>query len=138
MSNESADAAERPSAQEQPQAKDNSSTTATEVNIEAFKELCANNAAYFVNDVTENGQRLHISFMSMQEEIDRIWPLMVQLNSEVHKYDFDENVPGNGYRSFLGIITSALAYGMHVNKKVCLKRESVLFRKTTITKYVIF
>lgn len=106
------------------------------VNYAAFRDLCSNNAEYFCKDTTENGQRLYLSFMSMKDDIDLVLPLRDSIESVVHQYDYDEATPGNGYRSFLKILDSAIVHGIQVNKKVCLKRDSVLFRKSSITKEV--
>lgn len=101
-----------------------------------LRDLCANNAEYFAGDITENGQRLYLSFLSIKGKIDDLQPLIEDLEQIVADYDFDENTPGNGYRSFLSVVQSAKEYAVQINKKVCLKRDSVLFRKTNITKEV--
>lgn len=106
----------------------------SDITHEALKDLCTNNALYFKDDNTENGQRLYTAFLAINDNIDKIWPIVLRLKTIVSNYDFDENTPANGYRSFLSIIYSAVIFGIQLNKKVCLKRESVLFRKSFFTK----
>lgn len=112
------------------------STEFTDVNYETLKDLCKNNADYFTKDASENGQRLHSSFLLIKDTIDTIWPTVLELRNVVSKYDFDEKTPGNGCRSFLIVIDYAILHGIQINKKVCLKRDGVLFRKSTLTKEV--
>lgn len=103
-------------------------------NVEVLKDLCENNANYFAKDTTENGQRLYLSFMGIRENLDEVSQKMARIASEVHRFDFDEDTPGNGYRSFLSVANSAIDYGIALNKKICLKRASAFFRKTQLTK----
>lgn len=105
------------------------------INFDTLKELCQNNANYFLNDNSENGQKLYCCFLLMKESVDKLLPIITELQVIVPKYDFDEKTPGNGCRSFLITINYAILHGIQVNKRVCLKRDSVLFRKSTITKY---
>lgn len=105
-----------------------------DVNYETLKDLCQNNADYFHNDTSENGQRLYSSFMCIKDTIDSLWPVLLELRNVVSKYDFDEKTPGNGCRSFLIVVDYAILHGIQVNKKICLKRDGVLFRKSTLTR----
>lgn len=101
---------------------------------EELKEQCAINAGYFAKDNSENGQRLYLSFLAIIDNIDSIWPKVLSIRKVAPDYDFDEKTPGNGYRSFLSVVDSAFAYGIELNKKVSLRRDSVLFCKTIVTK----
>lgn len=101
---------------------------------EVLKDLCENNAKYFSKDNSENGQRLYISFLAIKDNIDAVWPTVIEIGEVAKRFDFDENTPGNGYRSFIKVMQSAINHGIQLNKKVCLKRDSVLFRKAILTK----
>lgn len=103
----------------------------------ALKKLCTNNADYFSRDSSENGQRLYISFLAMNDAVDALWPKISNIEEHVKEFDFDEETPGNGYRSYLHVVNLAIDLATDLNKKVLLRRESVLFRKTTLTKYVL-
>lgn len=102
--------------------------------INVLQDLCINNAEYFATDSSENGQRLYISFMCIRDTIASISPKITHITREAPHFDFDENTPGNGYRSFLSVLSSAVNYAIQLNKKVCLKRETTFFRKTQLTK----
>lgn len=100
-----------------------------EYQINTLKDLCSNNAEYFAKDNTENGQRLFISFSAMNEAIDQMWPKIVYIQGRVDEFDFDKDIPGNGYRSYLLVIKKAVELCIAINEKVFQKRDSVLFRK---------
>ncbi|KAL3265402.1 hypothetical protein HHI36_009608 [Cryptolaemus montrouzieri] len=102
--------------------------------LQKLKVLCHDNADFFTRDSTENGQRLYISFLSMSDSIESLKPKMNRIQTVMHKFDFDENVPGNGYRSYYSVVVYGLQYAMDLNIKVQQRRDSVLFRKTSLTK----
>lgn len=103
-------------------------------NLRLLKELCTVNADYFARDSSENGQRLYICFLAIKDELDLLWPKMLLIQEQVHYYDFDENTPGNGYRSFLSVASLAINYAKELSANVEAKKDSVLFRKSTMTK----
>lgn len=101
---------------------------------EILKNLCAKNAEYFAKDSSENGQRLYISFLAIKEGVEQIWPTVSKVRDVSPKYDFDENTPGNGFRSFVSVFDSAIKYAIELNKKIISKRDSLLFQKAFVTK----
>nr|CAH7726017.1 unnamed protein product [Callosobruchus chinensis] len=101
-----------------------------------LKELCRNNAEYFAKDTTENGQRLYISFLSIIDSLDAAWPKRKVIEERYHEFDFDSSTPGNGYRSFMMILDSAIKLAIETSEKVLQKRDSVLFYKSILTKDV--
>lgn len=100
-----------------------------EYKINTLKEICSKNAEYFSKDNTENGQRLYISFLSMNEVVDQMWPKIVTIEERINEFDFDKDTPGNGYRSYLLVIKLAIELCINVNEKIFQKQSSVLFRK---------
>lgn len=104
-------------------------------NLQILKELSQDNGEYFSNDTSENGIRLCVSFVAIEKSVDELAQKMARVEAQVHRFDFDEHTPGNGYRSFLKVANSAIDYGAQLSKKVSSTRTSTLFRKTTFTKY---
>lgn len=104
------------------------------LNCDTLKDLCVNNAAFFENDKSECGQRLKSSFQNINEVIENLWPVVLELREIAPNFDFDEQTPGNGCRSFLIALDYAISQGIQINKKVCYKRHGVLFRKTSTTR----
>ena len=72
--------------------------------------------------------------MGIKENVEEISQKMARVAVQAPKFDFDENTPGNGYRSFLSVAESAINYGIQINEKIALKRSSAFFRKTQMTK----
>ncbi|CAG0903634.1 unnamed protein product [Cyprideis torosa] len=84
---------------------------------------------YFKNDSSHTGQKLYDGFLLILkelEEIDRKLPGLRQVSQE---FDFDEETPGNGYRSFLLIVDKAMAHCLDLSQKIELKRTGRLFKK---------
>lgn len=110
------------------------STHSPKVTHDALKNLCENNATFFAKDESEYGKRLHKAFTDIIGHIDAIGPMVFKINSIAKYYDFDEDTPGNGFRSFLSIVDSSISYGLQLSHKVCLKRDNLLFRKGNMTR----
>lgn len=51
-------------------------------------------------------------------------------------YDFDENTPGNGYRSFVVVYDCCITQAIRLCRTICMGRESFLFRKEHYLKEV--
>lgn len=100
-----------------------------EYKINTLKIISTQNAEHFVKDTTENGQRLFISFSSMNEAVDQMWPKIIYIEGRVEEFDFDKDTPGNGYRSYLRVVKLAIELCITVNERVAQKKDSVLFRK---------
>lgn len=103
---------------------------------EILKKLCTENAESFAKDSSENGQRLYISLLTIRDTIEQIWPTVTHMREVAAKYDFDENTPGNGFRSFVGIFDSAINYATELNQKVATKKDGLLFIKNFVAKWV--
>lgn len=102
--------------------------------ITVLKDFCSSNADFFARDSTENGQRLYISFMAIIDAIDGLYPRLIEIEKRVKEFDFDEDTPGNGYRSYISVFQLALKYAIDLNQKIMWRRSSLLFRKTVLTK----
>lgn len=100
-----------------------------EYKINTLRELCTKNADHFSKDNSENGQRLFISCLAMRDVVEQMWPKIVNIESRVDEFDFDENTPGNGYKSYLLVIKKAIELCINVNERVLQKKDSLLFRK---------
>jgi hormone-sensitive lipase len=101
-------------------------------------KLCQNNENFFKNDKTVAGSRILIAFERLKEFLGLSMPVVKEIESFAHTYDYDAKTPGNGYRSFIFIYESALEYSMRVCKYITENRGSLLFRKSLYLKYVFF
>jgi hormone-sensitive lipase len=97
---------------------------------QVLKDLCMNNAEFFHGDESENGQRLHAGFLALIDQVDMITPVVDEVRKVGPKFDFDGDVPGNGYRSFVAVVDVCVQHGVKLSRLVCDSRESFLFRKS--------
>lgn len=99
-------------------------------------ELCKNNIKYFEDDETESGLRMHGAFVGLIDHIETVKPLVKEVHGFVHEYDFDENTPGNGFRSFLYVVECCIKTTLKLSRYVMENRGSILFRKNVYVKEV--
>lgn len=45
------------------------------------------------------------------------------------KYDFDEQTPGNGYRSFVAVVDASMEHAVQLCRQINVSKQSLLFRK---------
>jgi hormone-sensitive lipase len=96
--------------------------------------LCNNNREYFNKDKSENGIKFHLSSSKIAVLLEKYSPLVKEIQSFAGDYDFDENTPGNGYRSFLFIFNAAIKYTENACKYIVENRGKFLFRKSANAK----
>lgn len=96
---------------------------------DVIKDLCQNNIAFYENDETSKGQRLHGAFVGIIDHVNCLIPLVTKVQVFACECDLDENTPGNGYRSFLYVTDCAVKHGIKMCRYVMENRNSLLFRK---------
>ncbi|KAK4886221.1 hypothetical protein RN001_002492 [Aquatica leii] len=106
-----------------------------DINIGTLQDLCENNINFFSSDTSENGQRLNNSFKLINEAVNKMRPVLIDLRCVAVKYTFHD-VSANGYYSYLAVINNVVLQTIQLNKKVCLRRSNILFRKSAYTKEV--
>jgi hormone-sensitive lipase len=99
--------------------------------------ICGENFNYYQNDKTFVGSRMCSNFEKLKEFLQKSVPVIKEIETFAHTYDFDDETPGNGYRSFIFIYESAVDYSMKVCHYINDNRRSLLFRKSLYQKYVI-
>ncbi|XP_044730297.1 hormone-sensitive lipase [Chrysoperla carnea] len=104
--------------------------------IDILKDLSENNQKYFRADDTEFGQRIYESYVGIDCHLENLRPIIVEIQELAPKYDYDVNVPGNGYRSFLTVVYRGLQHTINVTKRIVLKRDQMLFRKSVYVKEI--
>ncbi|KAL1506347.1 hypothetical protein ABEB36_005730 [Hypothenemus hampei] len=118
------------------QTKEHPEISSMDNDVVLFKDLCSANAEYFSKDSSENGQRLYISFLSLIDSINELYPKVLDIAKRVKEFDFDDNTPGNGYRSYIRVFNLAVKYAIDLNQKILWRRASLLFRKSILTKEI--
>lgn len=93
-------------------------------------EVCRSNRQYFESDDTEMGKRFFEQFESIINHMAVARQYVSEFNGFMHEYDFDEQTPGNGYRSLVSAMHSAINYCLKICKYVAKNRGFLLFRRS--------
>lgn len=109
---------------------------ANRYSYKVLKSLCNNNLRYFNNDRSELGKRFMCSFQTISDLVDALQLQVDGIGKVVHHFDLDEHTPGNGFRSCLMVIDKCVQSATKLSKTVCLKRDSMLFRRLHYVKEV--
>ena len=96
--------------------------------------MCMNNVEHYTTDKSFAGTRLCFNFEKMKDYLDKSVPVIKEIEEFAPYYDYDENTPGNGYRSFVFIFECALKYAMKTCQYITENRASLLFRKNLYLK----
>lgn len=106
-----------------------------EISNELIK-MCISNLEYYKKDKSFAGSKIHSNFEKFKKLLESSIPVIKEIESFSHLYDYDENTPGNGYRSFVYIFECALKYSKKIFDYITEHRASLLFRKNLYLKYV--
>lgn len=101
---------------------------------EALKTVVYNNIDFFKTDESTNGVKLYESFSGIIDHLEEAKPLVQQIELFFNIYDYSEETPGNGYRSFIKLFDCAINHTSKIVKYVTQTRSSLLFRKNNYTK----
>lgn len=102
--------------------------------INSLVDICENNCKHFVCDETEAGQRFLCAFLNIIDHAAVARKVLIEIFGYMHEYDFDESVPGNGYRSMVKVLQACINHTVKTSKYVAENRGHLLFRKTTYMK----
>lgn len=87
------------------------------------------NLEYFEGGENEKYRRIETAFRSLHDHLERgIEPGVNKLIQISHQYDFDPNLPANGYRSFIRIIRKCCFKILQIGRYISKNRGSMLFR----------
>lgn len=104
--------------------------------IDDLIKFCISNDKFYKHDKSFAGSRMCVAFKILRENLIKAEPILREIDSFVHIYDFDEQNKGNGYRSFIFIFESILDYSMKTCQYISENKGSLLFRKSVYLKYV--
>lgn len=101
---------------------------------DALIDICRNNINYFECDESESGQRFLCAFRGIIDHETIARKYVMKIIKFVHEYDFDENTPANGYRSFVSAVQSCIIHTVKISKYIAQNRSYLLFRKNMYMK----
>ncbi|WKY16774.1 hypothetical protein Q1695_001415 [Nippostrongylus brasiliensis] len=95
-----------------------------------LNQLCSDNADYFSKTTSWSGysERMVAVSKEIQECSGKLRNLVTQLQDIAPSYDFDENTPGNGFRSLVCICDTTVLHLISLQKTVSEQRGSFVFR----------
>ncbi|KAI4483684.1 hypothetical protein M0804_007944 [Polistes exclamans] len=96
----------------------------------ALRELCHANKDYFSTHQDENGSRIRASLLAILDHLEKMQPLYKEISKIAPMFDFDEQTPGNGYRSFLVLVDRGIMHSGTVCRQMYCQKDSFLFRKS--------
>lgn len=106
-----------------------SDTAASEILYKTLLQSCIENKEYFDRCKDEKSRKLCTAFVSLEEQIVNILPLLNEFRNSAPLYDF-RNVPANGYRSFIQVVDKMASICVTISKNVNVNRKSLFFQKT--------
>lgn len=92
--------------------------------------LCTTNMEHFDSYQDEGGMRIKGALLVVLDTLENLKSLYVEISKIAPLFDFDENTPGNGYRSFLILVDKCIMHTMLVCQEIHNQKDSMLFRKT--------
>lgn len=101
---------------------------------DALADICQNNVKYFECDDSEMGQRFLCAFRGIIDHVTVARQFVAKITTFVHEYDFDENTPANGYRSYIKATQACINHTVKVCKYIAQNRSYLLFRKNMYMK----
>lgn len=97
---------------------------------ELLINLCKNNEKYFKTIQSDDGAKFSLQFSKIIELLGKTKAVFKQVEKFASDYDFDEESPWNGYRSFVDFFATAVEQTEKVCRKITEGRESFFFRKS--------
>lgn len=97
---------------------------------DALREMCRVNVEYFESHQDKNGVRIRAALLAMLDYLTQLQPLYREIARFAPYFDFDEETPGNGYRSFLSLIDKCIMYSNMVCRQMYHQKDHVFFRKS--------
>ncbi|XP_012533531.1 hormone-sensitive lipase isoform X2 [Monomorium pharaonis] len=96
----------------------------------ALREMCRANVEYFAAHQDKNGVRIKAALLAILDYLTELQPLYREIARFAPHFDFDEDTPGNGYRSFLSLVDKCIMYSGLVCRQMYHQKDSVFFRKS--------
>lgn len=101
----------------------------------ALREICCANVEYFASHQDANGVRIKAALLAILDHLDQLRPLYREIAKIAVHFDYDEEVPGNGYRSFLLLVDKAILHCNVICQEIHCQKNSILSRKSYHMRY---
>jgi hypothetical protein len=105
---------------------------------DTLRSLCKTNLEHFDLHQDEAGMRIKGALLVVIDTLENTRPLYTEISKIAPLFDFDENTPGNGYRSFLFLVDKCIMHSILVCQELNNQKNSMLFRKSYHMRFVLF
>ncbi len=99
-----------------------------------IEALARDNRDFFEKSSSESGQRIRSALDTLLTDIPPIVEAAKKIDERAAKFDFDVEVQGNGYRSFLYVVEKCLRICLPLLRDLRVKRASPVFNKSSFHK----
>ncbi|XP_012274425.1 hormone-sensitive lipase [Orussus abietinus] len=103
---------------------------------DALRNVCRANIEYFSSHQDENGLRITAGLLAILDNVDALGPLYKEIAKIAPLFDFNENTPGNGYRSFLILVEKGILHCGSICRDLYCQKDSMLFKKNNYSKEI--
>ncbi|XP_058807221.1 hormone-sensitive lipase isoform X2 [Phymastichus coffea] len=95
-----------------------------------LRKICITCTDYFSSHQDENAFRIKAAINAILDKLNEIKPLYDEISNIAPIFDFDEETPGNGYRSFLILVDRCITFTTEKCNGMLAQKDSVMFRKS--------
>lgn len=104
----------------------------------ALREICNSCLDYFSTHQDEVGQKINNALKVILDKLEELRPLYLEISEFAPLFDFDDDTPGNGYRSFLYLVDRCIFHTTATCQDLFNQKNSMLFRKNNHMRFVYF
>ncbi|XP_072753950.1 hormone-sensitive lipase [Anoplolepis gracilipes] len=101
-----------------------------------LRKLCRASVEYFTSYQNENGVRIKAALLVILEQLDELQPRYNEIAKFASHFDFDEETPGNGYRSFLSMVDKCIMHSEQICRQMYHQKDSIFSRKSYYMKEI--
>ncbi|GAB1866183.1 Hormone-sensitive lipase [Camponotus japonicus] len=94
-----------------------------------LRKLCRTSVEHFASDQNESSVRIKAALLLILDQLDELQPLYNEIVKFAPHFDFDEETPGNGYRSFLSMVDKCIVHSEQVCRQMYDQKDSMFSRK---------
>lgn len=95
-----------------------------------LRKLCCTGVEHFMSDQNESSVRIKAALQLILEQLDELQPLYNEISKCAPHFDFDEETPGNGYRSFLSMVDKCILHSEQICRQMYNQKDSMFPRKS--------
>lgn len=94
-----------------------------------LQDVCRVSVEYFSSHQDENSVRIKAALLVILDHLEQLQPLYREIAELAPQFDYDENTPGNGYRSFLMLVDKCIVHTNAICQQMYRQKDHVFFAK---------